>query len=198
MNTNFQYVINNVVEELNANPEYTMTYKQYIGKIHKEIKEKYLSSCNHDELKILICKGKNKNRTVTAHQAAQGASIYAVQYHFKEAYTMDIAIIKGCILWNNMNDCKFFTCKIPKSQEKPICKEMKTNDKELYILQKMCRKHHRIVNTKLIKEMGNELFWSYFENAIKQIPKTKLITENVVETYLKKWNEEQGVSLFKV
>ena len=44
----------------------------------------------------------------------------------------------------------------------------------------MCRKHHRIVNTKLIKEMGNELFWSYFENAIKQIPKTKLITENVV------------------
>ena len=194
MSTNFQHVMNKVVEELNANPEYTMTYKQYIGKIHKEIKEKYLSSCNHDELKKLTCKGNEKS----AHQAAQSASMYAIQYHFKEAYKMDIAIIKGCILWNNMNNCKFFTCKISKEQEKEICKDIKTSNKELYILQKMCRKHHRIVNTKLIKEMGNELFWSYFENAIKQIPKTKLITENVVETYLKKWNEEQGVSLFKV
>ena len=203
-----QHIVQSATDELNTNPIYHESYKKQIGKIYIQILTGYGLHGDHEKLATLYSKGKHY-RKVRPNHASIGASSYALQYHCREGYTLEVSMIKGCLLWNQMNDCKFFTCKVSTiCGTKLVYDCLEDDTPEIAILQKMCRLHHKkakledirdftyVSGTKKNPKTRHVTFWMCFDEAIKRIPSDSEISVKTVSDSLRVWNYEKGCKLF--
>lgn len=208
VSSDIQRIVQCAIRELNVDTMYTESYKKQIGRMHLEIKDAFGKNGDIVELGRLNCKGKQQ-RKVSAHQASQGASVYAIQYYYKEGYTWEIAMMKGCILWNALNQCAFFKCKLPrKCKTKLMSDTVEDDDTSIACLQKMCRVHHKKANLKVIEDLrytcGSKhnpkvrplTYWMCFDQAIESIPAQVDISKKTVRKALRMWNKKNGIELF--
>jgi hypothetical protein len=182
------------------------SYKKTLDNININIKNLYGSIANQHLLKTLPCNSGKQNRCMTNHKICKGASTYAIQFHIQEGYTIEYAMIKGCLLWNVLYDCIYFTCTLPKKKQNILCAYLDKND----ILEKMCRIHHRKANIYLLKgityDSGTKTnikkipktFWICFEEALQNISKNDDLNAHNVEYCMKQWNHKNDLDLFVI
>lgn len=206
--SDIQHIVQCTINELNVDTMYTETYKKQIGRMHLAIKDAYGKGGDLDELGKLHCKGKH-SRKVSTHQASQGASVYALQYYYKEGFTWEVAMVHGCLLWNTFNKCAFFKCNLaPQCKTKLVSDIVEDDDVDVACLQKMCRVHHKKANLKAIEDLRYTCgpknnpkvrpltYWMCFDEAIESIPAKEDITKKNVRKALRMWNKKNGIALF--
>lgn len=179
------------------------TYKKVLGEVHLKIKELHGKNANHSLLSNIPCKGK-QNRKMTNHQICQGASAYAMKFHILEGYKMEYAMIKGCLMWNRVNECDYFTCTLPKKKNDILCDYSDDSD----IIEKMCRVYHRKANLTLLQgvtynsgsktniKKRPKTYWMCFEEALQYLSKDDEVSVNSIKACLRAWNEEHDMELF--
>ena len=175
--------------------------KKLIGKLLKELKKDIVPLCDRSILSLLLCKG-NTTKCINPHQACHAASVYAVQYHLKEGYELESAKQLGCMMWNRINNCKYFVKWIDK-----IKINRDDYDKNILLLEKMCRLHHKRCNYAAIEHMIYETaykmrpytFWMCFDDAIKSISmkNKKDLTQLKINNALRKWNLDNKCDFFQ-
>lgn len=180
-------------------------YKAIVGHVTCLIKLKYGVHGDHAML------SERCNKHVKAHQASLGASVYAIQYHFKEGYSPEAAMIRGCLLWNKTKQCEFFKCSLDMLGEHALFQnaELVANQEmidDISLLQKMCRTYHdrahdvtidRITFVKKERQpCRSTTFWMCFEDALELHESKTKLTEKSILRCLKKWNQSNNVDVF--
>lgn len=181
-------------------------HRSLLGSIHLQLKKETESSVNKTVLESFRSKGKTKRR-LSHHQICQGASQYALQFHLLEGYSSTTSKKLGCLLWNDMNNVRYFNVDHDMIYNDSIDKLSSKGD----VLMRMCRYHHLRVDYGILKTMTTEFgkknnikvkartFWACYKDALRYVSvDTKTISEDMINYCLKKWNEEQNVNLFSV
>ena len=189
---NHKHVISKIYEQV-----YVIdNVKKLIGFILKQLKQDIVPRCDRALLTPLLCKG-NTTRSMSPHQVCHAASVYAVQYHLKEGYTLESAKQLGCMMWNKLNKCNYFVKWVETLQF-----EDDHDDVSMSLLEKMCRIHHRRCNYSAIQHMvyktANKLrlytFWMCYDEAIKNVHK---VSQTNINNGLRKWNHDNQCDFFQ-
>ena len=178
-------------------------YRSLLGTMHLDMKKEY--PVNEAVLNRLVCKGKCK-RKLSHHQICQGASQYALQFYLFEGYSIFTSKKMGCLVWNNLNNVRYFDL----DDDLDYTKQDKLSSKSS-VLMKMCRLQHLVVDYEKLKTLTalfgkknnlkekKQTYWACFKEAMRHIPKdTTDITEDLVTECLRKWNREKNIDLFNV
>jgi hypothetical protein len=149
------------------------------------IKEFYASGANKDNLR------KGDKNTNKIHK---DATSYAIHYNIYEGYNLEYAIIKGCLLWNQLHDCEYFSCKLPLKKSNMLCDYLDSDD----VLATFCRLCHRKADPHLLRRLQDEgrTYWKCYMDALQSFGADEEVTKQNIKKKLKKWNKHNGMNLF--
>jgi hypothetical protein len=110
--------------------------------------------------------------------------------------------MKGCELWNVLNECVFFKCeRLNDCSEDVLSENMDQSD----LLQTMCRFHHKKVDLTLLSNpfkrnlsrRSKKTFWTCMEEALLPLNhETKINSEDIEECF-RKWNRKNDLEFFR-
>lgn len=179
-------------------------YRSLLGSIHLEMKKEH--PVNETVLNQLVCKGKQK-RKLSHHQICQGASQYALQFHLYEGYSIITSKKLGCLVWNDLNDVRYFDI----DHNLVYDKKLDRLSSKSSIIMKICRNQHLKVDYNNLKTITTsfgkktsmkekrQTYWACFKEALQYIPMNLTeISEDIVTECLRRWNREKNIELFSV
>jgi hypothetical protein len=119
-----------------------------------------------------------------------------------EAYDVSYSQMKGCELWNILNECVFFKCDIKDDKNNIVLSNIDQSD----ILQTMCRFHHKKANLNLLSNpykrnqsrISKKTFWTCMEEALIPLNQDIIIKIEDIEECFKEWNRNNDLEFFVV
>jgi hypothetical protein len=180
--------------------EVRLTLKKNISSLRKEFSECIIERFEIDEQNLFEKMKRKKTRTPEAIKThiLKEATEYSIRFHLMEAYDVSYSQMKGCELWNILNECIFFKFDI--KDDPPD--NMDPSD----ILQTMCRFHHKKANLTLLSNpykrnqsrRSKKTFWTCMEEALLPLNQEIKIKIDDIEECFREWNRNNDLEFFVV
>jgi hypothetical protein len=181
--------------------EVRLTFKKNISNLRKEFSDCIIQRFEMDEQKLFEKMKRKKTKTPEAikRHILKEATEYSIRFHLMEAYDVSYSQMKGCELWNILNECVFFKCDI---RDDPPNNNINPSD----LLQTMCRFHHTKANLTLLSNpykrnqsrRSKKTFWTCMEEALLPLNQEIIIKSDDIEECLREWNRNNDLEFFVV
>lgn len=184
--------------------EVRLVFKKNISNLRKEFSRSLQERFEIDEHKLFEQMKKKRTRTPETVQKLKTlifkeATEYSIRFHLMEAYEVAHSQIKGCELWNILNECVFFKCD---TKIEPTDQALDQTD----VLQTLCRFYHKSADLTLLSNpykrnqsrRSKRTFWICMEEALLHLnPEETLLNKDDVEECLRQWNIDNDLEFFR-